>query len=42
MLLSKIDQDIHVLVAGNKCENVTKEVAAIPLVKKVFLQLRFT
>ena len=32
---SKIDQDVHVLVAGNKCENVCKEVAAIPLVKKV-------
>jgi len=33
--VSKIDPDIHVLVAGNKCENVCKEVAAIPLVKKV-------
>jgi len=32
---SKIDPDIHVLVAGSKCENVCKEVAAIPLVKKV-------
>jgi len=32
---SKIDQEIHVLVAGNKCESVSKEVAAIPLVKKV-------
>ena len=32
---SKIDQDIHILVAGNKCESVAKEVAAIPLVKKV-------
>ena len=32
---SKIDTDIHVLVAGNKCENVCKEVAAVPLVKKV-------
>ena len=32
---SKIDLDIHVLVAGNKCENVCKEVAAVPLVKKV-------
>ena len=32
---SKIDQDVHVLVAGNKCENVCKEVAAIPLVKNV-------
>ena len=33
--VSKIDQDIHVLVAGSKCENVGREVAAIPLVKKV-------
>ncbi len=32
---SKIDPNINVLVAGNKCENVCKEVAAIPLVKKV-------
>ena len=32
---SKIDQEIHVLVAGNKCESVAKEVATIPLVKKV-------
>jgi len=32
---SKIDADIHVLVAGNKSENVAKEVAAVPLVKKV-------
>jgi len=32
---SKIDQEIYVLVAGNKCESVAKEVAAIPLVKKV-------
>jgi electron transfer flavoprotein alpha subunit len=32
---SKIDQEIHVLVAGNKCESVAKEVASIPLVKKV-------
>ena len=32
---SKIDSDIHVLVAGSKCENVCKEVAAVPLVKKV-------
>ena len=28
---SKIDSDLHVLVAGNKCENVCKEVGAIPL-----------
>ena len=32
---SKIDSDIHVLVAGSKCENVCKEVTIIPLVKKV-------
>ena len=32
---SKIDSDIHVLVAGNKCENVCKEVALVPLIKKV-------
>jgi len=33
----KIDSDIHVLVAGNNCEKVAKEVAAVPLVKKVLL-----
>jgi electron transfer flavoprotein alpha subunit len=32
---SKISSDINVLVAGSKCENVAKEVAAISLVKKV-------
>jgi len=32
---SKIDSDVHVLVAGCKSENVCKEVSAIPLVKKV-------
>ena len=32
---SKIDVDVHVLVAGNKCENVAKELSAVPLVKKV-------
>jgi len=32
---SKIDTDVHVLVAGSKCENVCKETAAIPLVKKI-------
>jgi len=32
---AKIDSDIHVLVAGSKCENVCKEVSAVPLVKKV-------
>jgi electron transfer flavoprotein alpha subunit len=34
---SKIDGDIHVLVAGFECENVSREVASIPLVKKVLL-----
>jgi len=33
--VSKIDSNLHVLVAGSKCENVCKEVAAVPLVKKV-------
>ena len=32
---SKINSDVHVLVAGNKCENVCKQVASVPLVKKV-------
>jgi len=32
---SKIEPDIHVLVAGSKCENVCKEVVTVPLVKKV-------
>ena len=32
---AKINPDVHVLVAGNKCENVCKEVAAVSLVKKV-------
>mgnify|MGYP001273322507 FL=1 len=34
---SKMDADVHVLVAGSGCENVSKEIAAIPLVKKVLL-----
>ena len=34
---SKINNDIHVLVAGFECDNVSKEVASIPLVKKVLL-----
>ena len=34
---SKIDSDVHVLVAGTSCENVSKEVANIPLVKKVLV-----
>ena len=32
---SKIETDVHVLVAGNKCENVSKEIASISFVKKV-------
>ena len=32
---SKIGEEIHVLVAGNKCESVAKEVAEVSLVKKV-------
>ena len=32
---SEIDEEAHVLVAGNKWENVVKEVAAVSLVKKV-------
>ena len=34
---SKIDGDVHVLVAGANCDNVSKEVATIPLVKKVLI-----
>ena len=32
---SKIDAEIHVLVAGSGSESVAKEAAAVPLVKKV-------
>ena len=32
---SNIDKEMHVLVAGTNCENVSKEVANIALVKKV-------
>ena len=32
---SEIDKEVHVLVAGNKCENVVKEVTSVSLVKKV-------
>ena len=34
---SKIDAEVHVLVAGSGCESVAKEVATVPLVKKVLL-----
>ena len=32
---SKIDPEVHVLVAGSGSESVAKEAAAVPLVKKV-------
>ncbi len=32
---SKLDNEVHVLVAGSSCENVAKEVANVSLVKKV-------
>ena len=32
---SKIDAEVHILVAGSGCESVAKEAATIPLVKKV-------
>ena len=32
---SKIDSEVHVLIAGASCENVAKEISIIPLVKKV-------
>ena len=34
---SKIDAEVHVLIAGTSCENVSKETANIPLVKKVLV-----
>ena len=34
---SKIDTEVHVLVAGTNCENVSKELVNIPLVKKVLV-----
>ena len=34
---SKIDVDVHVLVAGAGCENVSKEASAVSLVKKVLI-----
>ncbi len=34
---SKINTDVHILIAGSNCENVAKEAASIPLVKKVML-----
>ena len=32
---SQISENIHVLVAGNNCDNVAKEVSSVPKVKKV-------
>ena len=34
---SKIDAEVHVLVAGAGCDNVSKEAAGVPLVKKVLV-----
>ena len=34
---SKINEDVHVLIAGYKCESVSKEASSVPLVKKVLL-----
>ena len=34
---SKMDSEVHVLVAGTNCENVSKELATIPLVKKILM-----
>ena len=33
---SKIDSDLHVLVAGHNCADVAKAVSEISLVKKVY------
>ena len=32
---SQIDSDVHVLVIGNNCADVSKAVSELPLVKKV-------
>ena len=32
---SKIDAEVHVLVAGAGCDNVSKEAAGVPLVKSI-------
>ena len=34
---SKMDADVHVLIAGTSCENVAKEIASIALVKNCLL-----
>ena len=34
---SKMNTDVHVLIAGNNCANVAKEISNIPLVKKVLV-----
>ena len=34
---SKMDSEVHVLVAGTSCENISKELANVPLVKKILL-----
>ena len=34
---SKINSDVHILVAGTSCDGVSKEAASVPLVKKVLV-----
>ena len=34
---SKIDGDVHILIAGTSCDGVSKEAASVPLVKKVLV-----
>ena len=34
---SKMNTDVHVLIAGNNCANVAKEISNIPLVKKILV-----
>ena len=34
---SKINSEVHVLVAGASCDNVSKELVSVPLVKKVLV-----
>ena len=34
---SKINGDVHVLIAGSGCDSVSKEVASVPLVKKILV-----
>ena len=34
---SQIDQDLHVLLIGNKADEVAKNLASVPNVKKLFM-----